>query len=191
MVEDDAVPRWRFRPAVLSKSEDKDVANARPELKQFGDLTPADFERLPAWISCHGQDEGEPWYEKTNEETFRPWTGALPVGPSEGMLLVRARLELQDGSVCRGFLTPAFNEGDLGSIQPQIFVANERFGFWGGMFGVRPEEKAAFYAAIGKPPDAIFPIRFAAGPGLATGAVTGSIDGFYRRARNNIIEFER
>jgi hypothetical protein len=72
------------------------------------------------------------------------------------MLLVRARLELQDGSVCRGFLTPAFKEGDLGAFQPQIFVANERFGFWGGMFGVRPEERAAFYTPTGKAPDAFF-----------------------------------
>ena len=103
----------------------------------------------------------------------------MPVAPSEGMLLVRARLELQDGSVCRGFLTPAFNEGDLGAIQPQIFVANERFGFWGGMFGYRQ--------SAGR----IFPVRFAADPGLATGAVSGSIDGFCRRARNAIIQIER
>jgi hypothetical protein len=175
----------------LSKSEDKDVANARPELKQFGDLTPADFERHPAWISCHGQDEGEPWYDETDEATFRPWTGALPADPSEGMLLVRASLKLRDGSVYRGFLTPAFKEGDLGAIQPQIFVGDESFGFWGGMFGVRPERKEAFYAAISKAPDAIFPISFAADPGLATGAVMGSVDGFYRRPRDGVIEVER
>jgi hypothetical protein len=175
----------------LRKIGDQDVAKGQPELKQFGDLTPADFDRYPVWISCHGEDEGEPWYEDTDEETFRPWTGPLPVDPSEGMLLVRATLELKDGSDYRGIVTPAFKEGDLGAIQPQIFVGDESFGFWGGMFGVRPEEKAAFYAGIDKPPDSIFPIGFAADPGLATGAVSGSVDGFYRRARNGIIDVER
>ena len=166
------------------------MANA-PELKQFGDLTPDDFDRHPVWIACHGEDEGEPWYEDTNEETFRPWQGPLPVDPSEGMLLVRAKLQLQDGSVYAGIVTPASNDGDLGAIQPQMFVGDASFGFWGGMFGVRSEQKEAFYAAIGKAPDAIFPIGFAADPGLAIGAVSGSVDGFYRRARNGIIDIER
>ena len=155
----------------------------RPELKQFGDLTPADFDRHPVWIACHTEDHGEPWFDGTDEETFRPWTGALPVGPSDGMLLVRASLELHDGSVYRGFITPAFKEGDLGALQPQIFVGDDRFGFWGGMFGVRTEKKAAFYATIGKTSEAIFPLRFAADPGLATGVVAGRVDGFYRRPR--------
>jgi hypothetical protein len=105
------------------------------------------------------------------------------------VLLVRAKLRLQDGSVYR--VTPAFNDGDLGAIQPQIFVGDESFGFWGGMFGVRPDEKAAFYAAIGKTPDVIFPVRFSADPGLARGAVTGIVEGFYRRSRSGVIEFER
>jgi hypothetical protein len=59
------------------------------------------------------------------------------------------------------------------------------------MFGVRPEQKAAFYATIDKTLDTIFPVRFAADPGLSRGAVSGSVDGFYRRPRNNIIEVER
>jgi hypothetical protein len=50
-------------------------AQGWPELKQFGDLTVDDFARCPAWISCHVQDYDEPWYDETDEETFRPWTG--------------------------------------------------------------------------------------------------------------------
>ena len=134
------------------------MANATPELKQFGDLTPDDFDRHPVWIACHGEDEGEPWYE-TQTRNLPAWTGPLPVDPSEGMLLVRAKLQLQDGSVYGGIVTPAFKEGDLGAIQPQMFVGDASFGFWGGMFGVRSEQKAAFYAAIGKAPNVIFPIR--------------------------------
>jgi hypothetical protein len=44
----------------------------RPELKQFGDLTPADFERHPGWIGCHTADYDGAWYDETDEETFRP-----------------------------------------------------------------------------------------------------------------------
>jgi hypothetical protein len=42
------------------------------ELKQFGDLYPADFDRHPVWVSCHGADDGQLWYDATDEETFRP-----------------------------------------------------------------------------------------------------------------------
>ena len=66
---------------------------AKPELKQFGDLTRKDFERCPVWIGCHTADYDEPWYDDTDEETFRPWTGALPADASQGMLLVRATFE--------------------------------------------------------------------------------------------------
>jgi hypothetical protein len=69
------------------------LSKPKPELKQFGDLTPADFERHPVWIACHTEDFAEPWFNETDEETFRPWTGPLPVGPSDGMLLVRATFE--------------------------------------------------------------------------------------------------
>src|SRR4051812_36598033 len=156
-------------------------------LEQFGELTALDFDRHPVWIAAHGADEGEPWYEETNEETFRPWVGVLPVSPSEGMLLVRATLELRDASRYPGFVTPAFNE-DLGALQPQIFVGDRRFGFWGGMFGVPSAKRQELYAALRKGPGAIFPLRFSADADLATGVVAGHVDGFYRRSRGLQIE---
>jgi len=72
------------------------------------------------------------------------------VSQSDGMFLVRATLELQDGSRHPGFVTPAFKEGDLGVQQPQIFVGKRRFGFWGGMFGVAEEERQALYTRLGE-----------------------------------------
>ncbi|HEY7363183.1 MAG TPA: hypothetical protein VIE37_03670 [Methylomirabilota bacterium] len=151
-----------------------------PELKQFGDLGPSDFERHAVWIGCHTADYDEPWYDETDEETFRPWSGPLPVDPSQGMLLVRATLQLADGTAVPGFVTPAFDANDLGTQQPQIFVGGRRFAFWGGVVGVPPRERHALYAALGKPPEAVFPLRFAAEPGLATGVATGDVAGFYR-----------
>ena len=165
------------------------MSKPKPELKQFGDLSPADFERHPVWIACHTEDFAEPWFNETDEETFRPWTGPLPVGSSDGMLLVRAIFELHDGSHHDGFLTPAFKEGEIGALHPHLFVGDQSFGFWGGMFGVRAERRSAFYKALGKGAEAIFPIQFNAAPELATGVVVGQVDGFYRGTQN--LEIER
>ncbi|MEY2428803.1 MAG: hypothetical protein QOJ40_1688 [Verrucomicrobiota bacterium] len=160
-----------------------------PELKQFGDLSPADFDRHPVWVSCHGTDEGQPWYEETDEETFRPWTGALPVGQANGMFLVRATFELRNGSRYSGFITPGFHETDLGVLQPHVFVGERCFRFWGGMLGIPAEERQAFYSALEQIPDAVFPLRFDADSGLATGAVAGQIKGFYRGAREIQVQY--
>ena len=165
------------------------MSEPKPELKQFGDLSPADFQRHPVWIACHTEDFAEPWFNETDEETFRPWMGALPVGPSDGMLLVRASFELHDGSRHDGFLTPASKQGDLGTLQPHLFVGGESFGFWGGMAGIRGDERMAFYQALGKGPEAIFPIRFSTDPDLATGVIAGRVDGFYRGTRIIEVEF--
>jgi hypothetical protein len=116
---------------------------ARPELKQFGEFEAEDFERHPLWVGCHTADYGKPWYEDTDEETFRPYTGKLPADPTKGMLLVQAVVELRDGSRYPGFLTPAAEGWDkrpdgrpmfepnhiLGAQQPQIFAGGRFFGF--------------------------------------------------------------
>jgi hypothetical protein len=179
-------PIGSFRASLLNRK--KELSKPKPELKQFGDLSPADFERHPVWIACHTEDFAEPWFDETDEETFRPWTGTLPVSPSDGMLLVRATFELLGGSHHDGFLTPAL-EGEIGTLHPHLFVGDQSFGFWDGMFSIRADRRSAFYKALGKGPEAIFPIRFSTDPNLATGVVTGRVDGFYRGTRN--VEIER
>jgi hypothetical protein len=181
-----AVGRPFSKPDPVGASK---LSKPKPELKQFADLTPADFERHPVWIACHTEDYAEPWFNETDEETFRPWMGALPVGPSDGMLLVRGTFELRDGSRHDGFMTPAFKEGDLGMLHPRLFVGGKSFGFWGGMFGVRADRRMAFYKALGRGPEAIFPIRFSANPDLATRVVAGQVDGFYRGTPNPTVEY--
>jgi hypothetical protein len=153
----------------------------KPELKQFGDLTRDDFVRHPVWIGCHSADHDEPWYEDTDEETFRPWTGELPADASAGMLLVMATLELRDGSRHVGFVTPDPDEGGLGTIQPQIFAGHQRFGFWGGRRGIPAEQRQDLYFALQKTPAKIFPLRYSVDPALVTRTVTGQVDGFYRK----------
>jgi hypothetical protein len=150
-------------------------------LKQFGDLTAGDFSEHPIWIALHGSDEDEPWYDECDEETFKPWTGALPVSPEEGMLLVQATLTFADGSIAPGFITPQHEHEpfDLGTIQPQVFSSAGRHGFWDGMFPRSDEERAAFYTSFNKTESQVFPITFAAVPGLASSDTAGKIAGFY------------
>jgi hypothetical protein len=150
-------------------------------LKQFRDLTAVDFSKHPVWIAIHGSDEDEPWYDECDEETFKPWAGALPVTPDEGMLLVRAVLTFADGTTAPGFITPQHDGEflDLGIIQPQVFSSAGRHGFWDGMFQRSDEERTAFYTSFNKTESQVFPITFAAAPGLASGQVAGKIEGFY------------
>lgn len=164
-----------------------------PELKQFGDLTREDFERYPVWIGCHTADYDEPWYDDTDEQTFRPWTGDLPADASKGMLLVRATIELQDGSRHPGFTTPSPKPGDdLGTQQPQIFAGGQRFGFWGGILGVPAAVRQSLYALLGKTGDTVFPLRFTVDPRLATGNASGDVQGFYRfNLRERSVQIER
>jgi hypothetical protein len=159
---------------------------AQPELVQFGDLTVDHFRRHPVWIQCHTTDYEEPWYDDTDEETFRPCDEPTPVGPELGMLLVRAAGTLADGTVLPGFLTPIFEDGHpgtshpLGGMQPQLFgPSGQREAFWCGMIEPSSADLLDFYQRAGRTPAEVFPIHFAAEPGLATGGVTGLVEGFY------------
>jgi hypothetical protein len=152
----------------------------KPELRSIGSLTAADFERFPVWLACHVADCDEPWYDETDEETFRPWTGKLPVRCVDGMYLVKATATLADGSSFPALLTPA-GDDDLGLIQPYMFVRGRCFSFWGGMMGVSRKERDEFYAAVGVAAEAAFPIQFAVAPELAEGGMNVEVGGFYRR----------
>ncbi len=153
----------------------------KPTLKQFGDLTPDDFAAHPVWASVHSLDSDQPWYDDGDEETFRPWTGKLPVTPEGGMFLVRAKMTLADGRLLDGFVTPQIKSepADLGMIQPQVFLpSGTRSGFWDGMFKADAKDRSLFYKELGKDPKAIFPITFTAEKHFAKGHVAGSIPGF-------------
>jgi len=159
----------------------------RPELKQFGDLLPEDFERHPVWVQCHTFDYDEDWYDDTDEETFRPWTQPLPVDPSDGMFLVYVTFRLPDGTQFPGFATPATEPDDMGSMQPQMFVNRLRFAFWGGMFGVPEEKRQSLYSLLGKGAPQVFPLSFAGDPSLALGNCTGQVNGFYRLVEDGVL----
>ena len=180
-----------------------------PEMKQEYDLTPADFERRPVWVGVHNLDMDEPWYEESDEETFRPWTGPLPFAEKIGIALVKATFVLADGSVYPGYCRAVADDWDLppspmmmrdeilkkpaswsamhGGVQlsvlllqsPTIYINGRPFDFQLRIPRLRKTCVQSFYAAVGKTPQDVFPLRFAADSGLAAGIISGKLDGFY------------
>jgi hypothetical protein len=151
----------------------------RPNLKQFRDLQADDFTKYPVWVSCHSVDYEEPWYGDTDEETFRPWTGSLPVGTEE-MYLVGSTFTLRDGTCLSGFTTPADDDDAWGTIQPQIFSRDgHRISVWFGMF---PPANAAseVSARLGKRLEEIFPIHYSVPNGVVRVASSGTIPGLMK-----------
>ena len=145
-----------------------------PLLVQYLDLTAEHFSQHPVWISAHVADSDEPWYDDTDEETFRPWLEALPVGPDDGLFLVRATYTLADGTALPGFVTPqakASSANDVnGLLQGEIFLpSGRREQFWNGLISRPPAERVALLTELRKPPGAVFPVRVAADRGLARG----------------------
>jgi hypothetical protein len=76
----------------------------KTDFKQIYELIPADFERHPAWVGVHNYDYGQPWYEGTDEDTYRPWIEAPRFTGKRGTLLLAARIELADGSIYPGYI---------------------------------------------------------------------------------------
>jgi hypothetical protein len=158
----------------------------KPELRQFGTLTEADFVRHPVWIGVHTYDNNEPWYDETNEETFRPWLKDTPVHPRQGIFLIRASLTLKDGTQFPGFLTPAKGIGkakdsDLGTMQPHLFLPDGKLiSFWGGLRGFDEDSMEAMYSILGREANQVFPVKFSAAPNLCKGKQAGRIKGFMK-----------
>jgi hypothetical protein len=186
--------RQPARPRLESSHKiSKDDTN-RPLLKQFGDLTLSDFSQHPVWVNVHVIDYEEDWYNETDEETFRPWDGNLPADPSETMFLVKARLTLADGSEYDGFITPQQESGepDLGTIQPCLFTkSGEIVWFWFGNFQPSQKDINGIYEKLSKNANQVFPIKFKAQDGIATGIVKGIIPGFCRCDKNSNIIVEK
>jgi hypothetical protein len=113
--------------------------------------------------------------------------------PSTPALFARSKRGLPPKPHSRS-IRARYGESDLallGIQQPRIFVNQLRFRFWGGRRGIPLEERRAFYAAFGKTPEEIFPLKFCADPMLVTGIITGRLDGFYRLIGDQAPQAER
>jgi len=151
---------------------------ARPELKQFGDLTAGDFERHPVWVHCHVVDYDEPWYDETDEETFRPWAAPLTVTQGSSFL-VRADFVAADGSRFTGFLTPSESSWPFATNHPHLFAGPFMIAFWEGIVTGAAKFRARLYEVTGKSARELFPLRATTSPGLVEPPVEDLVEGFY------------
>lgn len=144
--------------------------------KQVYELAPQDLERFAVWeFALDEEDE-----EGQDEATVRPYEPNGRLDPSDGMFIVRARLQLADGTRMLGYLTPANHaEVDLGTVQPSIVTQDGQVSFWCGVITPEPAQLAACYARLGKfSPGEVFPIRFQADVDIVGGPIEGEVPGF-------------
>jgi len=147
----------------------------KPLLKQYNDLTVADFHAHPIWMCLHGIDDEEPWGPESDELTHRPYPGPVPYvcsNPEAPMVLVETLFKLADHTQLEGFSSPPYFSDDprgrsISYRQPQLFLPDgRRFGFWFGLIEHAREASTRFYAALARRPSQIFPIIYRIAPGL-------------------------
>lgn len=112
--------------------------------KQVYALTPDDLAQYPIWEFAL-DEEGE---EDQDEATVRPFTGSDSPDPAEGMFIVRGQFTLADGTIFPGYLTPAEDSSDLGTVQPQIVSESGQVGFWLGMSPREPGGKLCDFRKV-------------------------------------------
>lgn len=144
--------------------------------KQVYDLTPDDLSRQAVWEFAL-DEEGE---EDQDEATVRPYEIDGPLDPNDGMFVVRARLQLADGTGLIGYLTPPVRgDSSLGTLQPAVVVEGGQVSFWCGMLTPEPAHVEESYARLGKSsPSDVFPLKFESDHDLVGGVVAGELPGF-------------
>ena len=144
--------------------------------KQVYLLTSADLAAFAVWEFALDK-EGEAGQD---EATVRPRPFERELDCNVGMLIVRARFTLADGTVMPGYLTPPVDRDDgLGTLQPVVITPGGQVGFW---CGLRVPDSTALeqdYRNLGKAkPEEVFPLRFRSDIPLSCGELVGEIPGF-------------
>lgn len=165
----------------MSKSPPVRMENGTVLLKSFGELIESDFKIYPVWVMCHIIDYDQPWYNQTNEETYRPWTGEIPVTPQSDFL-AKAVFSFKDGTTYNGF-TAACNNLDYTKITPSLvnatlFNKDRQESFWRGGLEIKESDINDFYFRMGKTSQQVFPIQYAVKQELVTESINGEIIGF-------------
>src|SRR5262249_6827956 len=158
----------------------------RLDLIQFGSLGSEHFKAFPVWVSCHSVDFDEEWFDETDEETFRPWTGSLPV--KSGRWNVPCSL----GNGTSGWQHTVGVRHASGSgrgVEPRCGTATrlapgrDNVRLWFGFRACDETARAGFYAALRTQPAQVFPARFAAEDHLRGRTPVTQPPGRRRRAR--------
>lgn len=144
--------------------------------KQVYELTLMDLRRTAAWEFALDEED----VEGQDEATVRPHDFQGLVDPSAGMMVVRARFRLADGSEHLGYLTPPCGDDvGLGALQPVIVGDGGQVMFWHGSMEPARAEMDASYLRLGKSASSqVFPVQFQSDVPLAGGPLSGEISGF-------------
>lgn len=159
-------------------------------LKSLGELRESDFVNYPVWVLCHILDYDEPWYDKTDEETYRPWTGKVPVKPRFDFI-GKTTFHFKDGTVYTGF-THICNNFDYSPVPFSLVMAillnnDQQESFWSGGIERSEQKIREFYLRIGKTAEEIFPIQYSVNKELVKEPVVGEITGFMSCDNANIV----
>jgi hypothetical protein len=144
--------------------------------KSISELSRRDLDRCPIWEFA-SDEEGE---EGQDETTVRPLAVSGDLNPSAGVVIVRARFILADGTEMTGYLTLRVPpDNGLDSLQPVIVTDEGQVLFWWGIIGLKGAELADLYRRLGKAAHSeVFPVRFVSDVPIAGGPVNGDIGGF-------------
>jgi hypothetical protein len=144
--------------------------------KQVYELTVEDLRRTPVWEFAL-DEEG---VDGQDEATVRPRELRGQLDPADGMMVLRARFVLADGSEHVGYVTPPSDDDTgLGVLQPVIVGDAGQVVFWHGTIEPTRAAMDASYRALGKTsPSDVFPIRFHSDVPLSCGPSSGAINGF-------------
>ena len=181
----------------------------RPEMKRESELTASDFVRSPVWVGVHNFDVDQPWYEEADEETVRPWFGKIPFNEGRGTAIIAAQFKLADGSIFAGYChtvtanwdDPEIAVGETGGSQkralswskmhggnpssvillqsPVMFAENCSFDFQLRIGQLRERQIEDFFSVLKRKPNDVFPIKFSGQVGIASGIISGTIEGFF------------
>jgi hypothetical protein len=152
-----------------------------PGRRQLDELTGEELRAQPAWW-FPGRDQTQ--LVGPDEATVMPIdaSAAAADGSTEfpdGKYLLHATFVLADGSRLDGHVT--FVPGDDGSLaarEPTICAARGQVPLWFGALSPTAGQLAAHLASLGKPRDAVFPLRWTATLHPPDVALTGELAGF-------------
>jgi len=152
-----------------------------PGRRQLDELTADDLRATPAWW-FPGEDVSQ--LVGPDAATVMPIDASVADADGaiefpDGQYLLHAAFVLADGSTLDGHVT--FVPGDDGSLaarEPTLCTPRGQVPLWFGALSPSPEQLRAHLAAIGRPREAVFPLRWTATlhpPGVA---LTGELAGF-------------
>lgn len=144
--------------------------------RQVYNLSPTDLKVHPAWIFA----SDEVGVSGQDEATVRPYTQNR-VDPGDGLLVVRSKFKLADGTEFLGYVSPPSMDSTswhIGYQQPVIVTMNGQVPLWFGICRHSMERVYGFLALMGKAANEVFPLSYRSDIPMLSGAIEGTLDGF-------------